>query len=85
MNQVGKVETTKDKAPDAAPPDCFVLMPIADSEGYPVGHFQHVYDDLICPACNMAGINPVRADDVKATNMIHLDILQKLIDAPIAI
>lgn len=60
-------------------------MPIADPEGYPSGHFKHVYDNIISPSCAMAEINPVRADDVKATNMIHLDILQKLIDAPIAI
>lgn len=84
-----------DKGPKSASPsqgtkdkpeiDCFVIMPIADPDGYPAGHFKHVYDDIICPSCAMEGINPIRADDVKATNMIHLDILQKLIDAPIAI
>lgn len=70
---------------DEVKPDCFVLMPIADPEGYTMGHFQHVYDDIIVPACISAGVNPLRADKVKATNLIHLDILKKLIDSPISI
>lgn len=65
--------------------DCFVIMPIADQEGYPKGHFGHVYENIIRPSCEMAGYNPVRADEVKETNLIHLDILKKLIEAPIAI
>lgn len=65
--------------------DCFVIMPIADTDGYPKGHFGHVYDNIIRPSCEMAGFNPVRADEVKETNLIHLDILKKLIEAPIAI
>lgn len=65
--------------------DCFIIMPIADTEGYPTGHFKHVYDNIVGPACEMAGYNAVRADDVKATNLIHLDILKKLIEAPVAI
>jgi hypothetical protein len=60
-------------------------MPIGDSEGYDNGHFKHVYENIIKPACSEAGFNAVRADDVKETNLIHLDILKKLIDAPIAI
>lgn len=65
--------------------DCFIIMQIADSEGYPSGHFGHVYDNIIKPSCENAGYNPVRADEVKETNLIHLDILKKLIEAPIAI
>lgn len=65
--------------------DCFIIMPIADAEGYPKGHFKHVYDNIIAPACELAGFNPVRADEVKQTNLIHLDILKQLIEAPIAI
>ncbi|MGI2914216.1 hypothetical protein [Vibrio alginolyticus] len=65
--------------------DCFIIMPIADVEGYPDGHFKHVYSNIISPACEMAGFNPVRADEVKQTNLIHLDILKQLIEAPIAI
>lgn len=65
--------------------DCFVIMPIADPDGYDKGHFRKVYEDIFKVACHNAGFNPVRADEVKQTNLIHLDILQKLIDSPMAI
>ncbi len=65
--------------------ECFIIMPISDVEGYPKGHFGHVYENIIYPSCEMAGYRAVRADEVKATNLIHLDILKNLIDAPIAI
>lgn len=65
--------------------DCFVIMPIADPEGYDKGHFKKVYEDIFKVACEKAGFRSVRADEVKQTNLIHLDILQKLIDSPIAI
>lgn len=60
-------------------------MPISDAEGYEKGHFSHVYEDIIKPAVEMTDFVPRRADEVKETNFIHLDILKKLIDAPIAI
>lgn len=65
--------------------DCFIIMPISDAEGYEKGHFSHVYEDIIKPAVEMTDFVPRRADEVKETNFIHLDILKKLIDAPIAI
>ncbi|AXA78102.1 hypothetical protein ACOTC8_10110 [Achromobacter xylosoxidans] len=65
--------------------DCFIIMPIADADGYPQGHFKHVYDNIVAPSCVNAGYRAVRADEIKATNLIHLDILKRLIEAPIAI
>lgn len=65
--------------------DCFVIMPIGATEGYEDGHFQAVYEDIIKPAIDQAGYHPLRADEVNRTNLIHLDILQKLIAAPVAI
>ncbi|OAN60832.1 hypothetical protein A8B79_09980 [Balneola sp. EhC07] len=65
--------------------DCFVIMPISDVEGYESGHFSRVYRDLIIPAIESSNYNPIRSDEVKQTNLIHLDILQKLIDAPMAV
>jgi hypothetical protein len=65
--------------------DCFIIMPIAEVDGYPSGHFGHVYENIIKPSCDLAGYTPVRADEVKETNLIHLDILKKLIEAPMAI
>lgn len=66
-------------------PECFIIMPIADSEGYDKGHFSKVYEDIFKPACINSGFSPIRADEVKQTNLIHLDILQKLIESPMAI
>ena len=65
--------------------NCFVIMPIADCDGYEKGHFAHVYDDIIKPAIDKTEFTAIRADEVKETNFIHLDILKKLIDAPIAV
>lgn len=64
---------------------CFVIMPISDAEGYERGHFRQVYEDIICPAIRGAGYTPLRADEVKETNLIHVDILQRLLDAPMAV
>lgn len=65
--------------------NCFVIMPITDCDGYEKGHFAHVYDDIIKPAIDKTEFTAVRADEVKETSFIHLDILKKLIDAPIAV
>lgn len=77
MAKENKIQTTNN--------DCFIIMPIADQEGYEKGHFNKVYQDIIKVACEKGGFNPVRADEVKQTNLIHLDILQKLIESPMAI
>ena len=61
---------------------CFAIMPISDVDTHPKGHFHHVYQDIISPACEKSGFRACRADDVKATNLIQLDILKKLIEAP---
>ncbi|GLQ32856.1 hypothetical protein [Litoribrevibacter albus] len=65
--------------------DCFVIMPISDADGYDKGHFERVYEDIIKPAVSNTEFTSRRADEVKETNFIHLDILKQLIDAPIAI
>lgn len=66
-------------------PTCFILMPISDPESYKPGHFKRVYEQIFKPACEKAGYKPVRADDVKQTNLIHLDMLQKILEAPMAL
>ncbi|MDN4694265.1 hypothetical protein QYZ45_07415 [Vibrio parahaemolyticus] len=60
-------------------------MPISSQEGYEDDHFQLVYEDIICPAILAAGMTPIRADETKGTNLIQLDILQKVIDSPMAV
>ncbi|HZS49089.1 MAG TPA: hypothetical protein VFC63_28740 [Blastocatellia bacterium] len=65
--------------------ECFIIMPISDHDSYTKGHFGHVYEDIFKPACLNAGYQPVRADQVKETNLIHLDVLQRLLSSPMAI
>jgi hypothetical protein len=66
-------------------PDCFVIMPISNVEGYEAGHFGRVYEHIIKPACRTAGFRPVRADEVQVTNYIVVDILRKILDADMVI
>jgi hypothetical protein len=66
-------------------PVCFVVMPISDVEGYEPGHFGRVYEHIIKPACKIAGLQPIRADEVQVTNYIALDILRKILDADMVI
>jgi hypothetical protein len=56
-------------------------MPVSDIESYPEGHFQRVFRHLIAPACEQAGFVPVLASEVKETNFIVLDILERLYTA----
>lgn len=60
-------------------------MPISDNTDYPNGHFNRVYEYIIRPACESAGFEPIRADEVASTNYIALDIIKKIIEADIAI
>lgn len=64
---------------------CFILMPIADQDGYDKGHFMRVYQHLIKPACEKAGFKPVRADDEVKTNYIVIDVIKKIIESDIVI
>ncbi|HDL7732307.1 hypothetical protein [Yersinia enterocolitica] len=66
-------------------PTCFVIMPIADSQGYESNHFNRVYKHLIAPACTQAGFEPIRADEVSSSNMIVVDILKKIVESDLAI
>ncbi len=82
---------TKKKEETPTAEDCFVIMPTSDQTGYEPNHFTLVYEDIIRPAINKAAellekeIKPRRADETKGSNLIQLDILQKVIKSPIAI
>lgn len=65
--------------------ECFVIMPISDPGDYPPGHFARVYEDIFKPAIRRAGYEPKRADDVLETNLIQLDLLRRLLEAPMAV
>jgi hypothetical protein len=64
---------------------CFVIMPIADHPDYSPGHFMRVYDYIIKPACIKADFVPDRADDAQHTHFIMMNILQRILDADMAI
>ncbi|EHM49194.1 hypothetical protein [Yokenella regensburgei] len=64
---------------------CFVIMPIADMQGYEPRHFDRVYNHIIKPSCDLAEFEPIRADDVTSSNFIVLDILRRIIECDIAI
>ena len=65
--------------------ECFIIMPVSDSKDYEKGHFKRVYEDIIKPACEKANYKAVRADDIEETELIHISILKKIIEAPMAI
>lgn len=81
----GKEEKETQIAAAEKKKNCFVIMPISDMEGYDSGHFGRVYEHLIKPACIEAGLEPVRADEVKNTNFIVLDILKRILQSDMAI
>ncbi len=64
---------------------CFVIMPISDPKDYEQGHFKCVYEDILIPAIEEAGYIPKRADDDKSSSMIQVNIIQDIIESPMAI
>ena len=65
--------------------ECFIIMPFSDQPGYEAGHFTRVYEDIIVPACKCANVRAFRGDTTNEPNIIHIDIVKSLIDAPLAI
>lgn len=65
-------------------PVCGIIMPIADTDGYPNGHWANVYD-IICEASTQAGFraNLVSFDDDVA--VIQKRIVQNIYDNPIVV
>lgn len=67
------------------PKTCFVMMPISDAEGYPVGHFAEVFSELIKPAVSEAGYECVLATSTGSAHMIQLEVVTKIATAPLCI
>lgn len=65
--------------------ECFVIMPIGDHPSHSKGHFKRVYEDILKPAIISAGFEPFRADDGGGSQNIQIDIIKKIIEAPMAI
>lgn len=64
---------------------CFVIMPISDQPKYPVGHFDKIYKQIIVPAVQIAGFEPIRADSDQICDSIMKKILKNLVECDMAI
>jgi tetratricopeptide (TPR) repeat protein len=62
-------------------PLCFVLMPFGRKPGLGCGivDFDAVYGELIAPAIEKAGLEPLRADEEMAGGIIHKPMFERLI------
>ncbi len=80
-----KAHKTIAESPEEEPKTCFVMMPISDVEGYPVGHFGEVYTQLIEPAVTAAGYKCELATSTSAAHMIQLEVVTKVATADLCI
>jgi MAP3K TRAFs-binding domain len=68
------------ETPEPPAPLCFVLMPFGrktDAAGR-VTNFDSVYQKLIAPAVEQAGLEPIRADEEKIGGTIHKPMYERL-------
>jgi hypothetical protein len=66
---------------------CFVIMPFSSEEGSAYGsdHFQEVYEGLIVPAVEEAGLEPIRADTQVLSRHIVSELLSAIEDADLVL
>lgn len=64
---------------------CFVIMPISDVDGYPIGHFNEVYQQLIKPAVEASGYECSLASSTSSAHMIQLEVVTKVATAGLCI
>ncbi len=79
------MEASKEEVKSTKNNECFIIMPISDPNDYDKGHFKRIYEDIFKPACLDVGLEPIRSDDIAETSLIHIDILQKLLNSKMAI
>jgi hypothetical protein len=62
-------------------PLCFVVMPFGKKPNIAGGlvDFDAVYKDLIAPAIQAAGLQPLRADEEKTGGIIHKPMFERLV------
>lgn len=68
-------------------PLCFVLMPFGkknDADGRTID-FDRVYAEIIRPAVEDAGLDPIRADEEMSGGIIHQPMFERLILCPFAV
>ena len=68
-------------------PYCFIIMPFGrkTDESGRVVEFDQVYDTIIKPAVEEAGLNPIRADEEFLGGIIHKSMFERLIICEYAI
>ncbi|MDH3530674.1 MAG: DUF4071 domain-containing protein, partial [Acidobacteriota bacterium] len=62
-------------------PLCFILMPFGqkrDASGRTID-FDRVYEDLIKPSIEDAGMEPIRADEEQTGGIIHKPMYERLV------
>lgn len=64
---------------------CFVIMPISDQEGYLVGHFTKVYEQIIRPSVEEAGYEAYRVDENTICDTIMNKIFSAIQECPMAV
>lgn len=71
---------------DLKKPVCGIIMPISDTDGYPIGHWNDVYS-ILCESARWAGFEPklVSIDKSESVVVIHKSIVQNIYDNPIVI
>ncbi len=70
---------------DEIKPKCFVIMPISDQPGYPVGHFTKVYEQIFIPAIEDAGYEADRVDKDNICDSIILKIFDRIQNCDMAL
>ncbi|CDZ31174.1 Hypothetical protein NGAL_HAMBI490_60530 [Neorhizobium galegae bv. officinalis] len=80
-----KIRSEEVASPDASIKTCFVMMPISDVEGYPVGHFSEVYNQLIRPSVEAAGYKCSLATSTSAAHLIQLEVVTRVATADLCI
>ncbi|MEM7192771.1 MAG: TRAFs-binding domain-containing protein [Pseudomonadota bacterium] len=75
------------ESPQSLAPLCFVLMPFGrkfNAAGRGTD-FDAVYDKILVPAIEQAGLEPIRADEEKVGGTIHKPMFERLMLCPYAI
>lgn len=64
---------------------CFVIMPFSEVDGYEIGHFSKVYEQIFKPAIIKAGFIPERVDEDLLSTTIISKIYKKLMESPMVL
>lgn len=75
----------KNRSEEQQKEKCFVIMPISDQDGYPIGHFTKIYNQILKPAIEDAGYEAYRVDENKISDSIIEKIFYAIQSCPMAV